>query len=94
MFHLDVSLRAHEDVRCFTKLSRRTHWGNVDGMNICAGSFTNFIFDKKVSKGFNPKFKKNVMIVQDPLIKLYHVWNFVFKKEVFIITKPLIGYKS
>ena len=105
MFHLDVSLQPGSpsdpdflpySTTCSDQAraaaEQRTHWGNVDGVNICAGSFTNFEFDKKVKKGFNKEFKESIMIVQDPLIKLYYVWDFIFQKEVISTFIMLLSY--
>jgi len=81
MFHYDQSLQENDEFRCTQKEPFPSSWVNINGINFCSGGWQRYLFGLKAELGFKSDAKENYVLIEDPLLRLFDIWDITFNKQ-------------
>ena len=82
MFHYDQSLQQNDEFRCTQKEPLSSSWVNINGINFCSGGWQRYLFGLKAELGFKSDAEENYVLIEDPLLRLFDIWDIIFNKQV------------
>ena len=82
MFHYDQSLQENDEFRCTQKAPLSSSWVNINGINFCSGGWQRYLFGLKAELGFKADAEENYVLIEDPLLRLFDIWDIIFNKQV------------
>lgn len=94
MFHYDQSLQQNDEFRCTQKEPLSSSWVNINGINFCSGGWQRYLFGLKAELGFKPDAEENYVLIEDPLLRLFDIWDIIFNKQVRLFRHQRIVYLS